>query len=118
MSDSLETKLICPVPGCGCVVLGKGNAVKDASFVLEPKVEFPALPISTSKTPTDSTTFKYLWKVADKMDFWNIAFSLVLPGSGGHRMLACADCEVGPIGFQPVGSETCFIIPDRVLVKE
>ncbi|ORY46479.1 hypothetical protein BCR33DRAFT_129392 [Rhizoclosmatium globosum] len=35
--EPLTTKLICPVPGCGCIILGKEGAVKDSDFVLEPK---------------------------------------------------------------------------------
>ncbi|KAI8618096.1 hypothetical protein BC830DRAFT_1110576 [Chytriomyces sp. MP71] len=51
------------------------------------------------------------------MQFDIIACSHDLPDSG-HRMLACADCEAGPIGFQPKGEKMCFIIPDRVKVRE
>ncbi|KAJ3293825.1 hypothetical protein HDU79_011854 [Rhizoclosmatium sp. JEL0117] len=69
--EPLTTKLICPVPGCGCIILGKEGAVKDSDFVLEPKVTFPALPKGVpSSEPTESSNFTYLWKVKDKMDFW------------------------------------------------
>ena len=39
------------------------------------------------------------WLVADLMDFENIGFTYV---QGTIRYLACADCEVGPIGWHDV----------------
>ncbi|KAI8610926.1 Mss4-like protein [Chytriomyces sp. MP71] len=115
--EALKATLVCAVPGCSCVFLKTGAATLDAQFKLDPPASFPPLPTATDKTPTGSASLASLWRVADMMRFENIAFSHVLSDSG-HRMLACADCEAGPIGFQPKGEKMCFIIPDRVKVRE
>ncbi|KAI9337588.1 hypothetical protein DFJ73DRAFT_763362 [Zopfochytrium polystomum] len=52
------------------------------------------------------------WQVNDMMHFENVAFSHALPG--GHRVLACADCELGPLGVQPAGQQVFLIAADRV----
>ncbi|KAJ3081679.1 hypothetical protein HK100_009833, partial [Physocladia obscura] len=122
--DKLQAKLLCPSASCKSVVLRPGAAEKLYGFVPTPEFTLPLLPLP-APTATASTTDpsapspqvqqpSFLWRVADKMDFDNIAFSLTLPN--GHRLLACADCEVGPIGFVDAASGTCFILPDRVRV--
>ena len=45
------------------------------------------------------------------MNFENIGFS---KPADGLKYLLCADCDLGPLGFQDVGSNTFYIAANRV----
>ena len=53
---------------------------------------------SASEEPEGETLSKH-WLVKDIMDFENIGFTYV---RGTIRYLACADCEVGPVGWHDI----------------
>lgn len=69
---------------------------------------------STTTTNADfplSTPLKYFWSVDDIFKFENCGFSNTVDG---RKFLVCADCEMGPIGFQDLDSKMCYVALDRV----
>ncbi|KAJ3328489.1 hypothetical protein HDU76_009869 [Blyttiomyces sp. JEL0837] len=97
----------CPRPSCKSKVLQAKVAHKST---LDTKIDLPLITTTGNEQPTP----EFYWEVNDMMAFENVAFSHTLPGTG-HRLLACADCETGPIGIQPEGKPNVFLIcPDRV----
>ncbi|KAI8910391.1 Mss4-like protein, partial [Gorgonomyces haynaldii] len=70
---------------CDCLVL-KTNVASLAQHELQ----LPQITKADSKTP-------FYWKVNDMMAFENIGFSRP---ADGLKYLLCADCDLGPLGFQ------------------
>ena len=52
------------------------------------------------------------FKVEDMFDFDNVGFSRSVDGK--VKYLICADCEIGPIGFQDLDSKLCYVALARV----
>lgn len=50
----------------------------------------------------EGETLNKHWLVKDIMDFENIGFTFV---RGTIRYLACADCEVGPVGWHDISNK-------------
>ena len=56
------------------------------------------------------------WLVTGMMTFENVGFTRTV---GGLKYLICADCEVGPIGYQDVTeSEKHYVAVSRVQYKD
>lgn len=53
----------------------------------------------------------HFWQVKDMYTFENIGFSNTV---GNIKYLACADCEVGPIGYFDTDSKISFVALARV----
>uniref|UniRef100_A0A915INC7 Uncharacterized protein n=1 Tax=Romanomermis culicivorax TaxID=13658 RepID=A0A915INC7_ROMCU len=103
---------------CSCVILAPASATLSDDFQT-PLPEMTAkgsnlASHSTTTTNTDfplSTPLKYFWSVDDIFKFENCGFSNTVDG---RKFLICADCEMGPIGFQDLDSKMCHIALDRV----
>ncbi|TPX50110.1 hypothetical protein SeLEV6574_g01075 [Synchytrium endobioticum] len=55
---------------------------------------------SSTSTSASLTHPRFWWSISDMMAFENIAFTKTTDGSAvGLRYLACADCDVGPLGY-------------------
>ena len=61
------------------------------------------------------TTPAFYWLVTDMYTFENIGFSKI---RGDIRYLACADCEIGPIGYQDPNEARFLVACDRVRERE
>ncbi|XP_047001849.1 guanine nucleotide exchange factor MSS4 [Schistocerca americana] len=79
------------------------------------QVEFP-LPHMKQKSEVPSNpeeeVIKDYWVVEDMYSFENVGFSNTV---SGVKYLACADCEVGPIGWYDIAARTSYVALSRVL---
>ena len=50
-------------------------------------------------------------EVKDAFTFENIGFTKTVDNT---KYLTCADCELGPVGWQNVPGDLCYIAPKRV----
>lgn len=55
------------------------------------------------------------WKVTDIYSFENMGFSNTVES---RKFLACAECEVGPLGFHDLITKESFLALDRVTSAE
>ncbi|EJD37669.1 Mss4-like protein [Auricularia subglabra TFB-10046 SS5] len=102
--------LLCPREGCGSVIL-KAQVGKWVS--LEP-TPHPALPALPSESPDVDC-----WLVMpNPMAFENIGFSRAVPtttpGVPKKKLLACAECDLGPLGWCFEGGSEYWLVSDRV----
>jgi len=101
--------LMCPRQECGSIILKKGVGmwVERSSVQLEPPDSrehalLPALP-----EPPETT---HWWLIAPSpMAFENVGFSRPIPSlctaEPQMRLLTCAECELGPLGWNAGGTE-------------
>ncbi|TRM55982.1 acyl-CoA N-acyltransferase [Schizophyllum amplum] len=110
--------LLCPRAGCGSVILKKASAswTERASVQMEP-VGSPASPhLATLPTPPETTQW---WLVTPSaMAFENIGFSNTIPSpetpGSSMKLLSCAECDLGPVGWNEVGSTEFWLAAARV----
>jgi len=110
--------IICPRPGCGSIILKAGvgtRVVKSNSLTGDEWNASTYLPaLATAPTPVQ------WWLIEPSpMQFENIAFSKptgsIVPESGKvMKVLACAECETGPLGWCEQGSTEFWIVANRV----
>jgi len=110
--------LLCPRANCGSVILKNGVAkwVEQSSIELQPTnypihPDLPPLPVPPETAPW--------WLVTGSpMSFENIAFTHPvepLTSSGRHlKLLACAECDLGPLGWSEEGGSEYFLACSRV----
>lgn len=60
----------------------------------------------------EEEVIKDYWIVGDIYAFENVGFSHPV---GGVKYLACADCEIGPIGWYDLAAKTSYVALSRVL---
>ncbi|KAJ7595949.1 acyl-CoA N-acyltransferase [Mycena floridula] len=110
--------LTCSRPGCGSIIV-RANV---ANMVQRPLVQME--PLGTTSDPllphiSAENGMSLWWLVAPSpMEFENIAFShavdnAILPGLK-LKLLACAECDLGPIGWCEEGGTEFFLSPIRV----
>lgn len=67
---------------------------------------------SESQSATDGENLLYYWLVNDMFTFENIGFSNTV---GTTKYLICADCEIGPVGWQDIRNpKEIYVALDRV----
>ena len=67
---------------------------------------------SDEQKPEDGETYKHHWLVDNMYKFENIGFSNTV---GTIKYLICADCEVGPVGYQDLRDKSSiYLAIDRV----
>ncbi|KAI0030083.1 acyl-CoA N-acyltransferase [Vararia minispora EC-137] len=111
--------LLCPRAGCGSLILRKGHALLEEreSVQMEPPANpnphLAPLPAPPAKT--------HWWLVAPSpMEFENIGFSRSVGTAGASdggkqlKFLICADCDIGPLGWQEVGGTQFWVAAERV----
>ncbi|KAJ7583005.1 Mss4-like protein [Mycena floridula] len=116
--------LLCPRENCGSIILKSGVAtmVERESLQMQP-AELP-LPPSLVPLPTDSTVIPWWMISPSPMQFENIGFSrpvesLALSPAGKKlKLLACAECDLGPLGWSEEGGTEFFLACARVGYRE
>jgi len=111
--------LLCPRPGCGSVILKKGvgkfrleSCIVDLDPLNAQHASLPPIPLSTEAP---------WWLITPSpMEFENISFSR--PTEGGNtgkpiKFLACADCELGPLGWCYAGSPEFWLAATRIAYR-
>ncbi|CAG2065157.1 unnamed protein product, partial [Timema podura] len=93
---------------CPSTILSPGTAVYK-------QVEFPLPHMKKDSSPmkgSEEELIKDYWLVEDMYSFENVGFSHSV---GGVKYLACADCEVGPIGWFDTAAKISYVALSRVL---
>ncbi|KAL1740486.1 acyl-CoA N-acyltransferase [Schizophyllum fasciatum] len=114
--------LLCPRDGCGSIILKKGCAgwTERASVQMEP-ADSPTHPhLAALPSPPETTQW---WLVTPSpMAFENIGFSNTIPSpetpGTSMKLLSCAECDLGPIGWNEVGSKEFWLAAARVRYRE
>ncbi|KAI1798253.1 acyl-CoA N-acyltransferase [Ganoderma leucocontextum] len=118
---SNKYELLCPRAGCGSVILTAGVAswLESASVQLEPQgTAGHALPTALGSLPEPPATAQWWLVRGNAMVFENIGFSRPVQGTApsGKRMklLACAECDLGPLGWCEEGGTEFWLACNRV----
>ncbi|KAL0958846.1 hypothetical protein HGRIS_014165 [Hohenbuehelia grisea] len=118
--SSNKFDLLCPHPECGSIILksGVGKWVERASVQMEPADHPVSTLLSTLPPPPETTQW---WLVTPTpMAFENIGFtrpakSLPLSDNGkALKLLACAECDLGPLGWSEEGGSEFWLACARV----
>ncbi|KAI0360716.1 acyl-CoA N-acyltransferase [Trametes cingulata] len=110
--------LLCPRLGCGSVILKSGVAswVERESVQLEPPGQ--RLPESLGALPAPPATAQWWLVKPNAMAFENIGFSRAVqatgPGGRKLKLLACAECDLGPLGWCEEGGTEFWLACNRV----
>ncbi|KAK7691549.1 hypothetical protein QCA50_004948 [Cerrena zonata] len=110
--------LLCPREGCGSIILKNGVAtlVEHQSIQLEPPSQTNPF-LEPLPTPPASAQW---WKVTPSaMTFENIGFSRavegqVSPAGKTLKLLLCAECDLGPLGWCEQGGTEFWLASNRV----
>lgn len=96
-------------PRCRSVVLRPGTAKYDRA-----SISLPPMTVEKEKDhPCEEVQLYDVWLVDDMFTFENVGFSNTV---GSMKYLTCADCEVGPIGWQDLTKPTeIYVAHERVL---
>ncbi|TFK37017.1 acyl-CoA N-acyltransferase [Crucibulum laeve] len=112
--------LLCPRPDCGSVILkeGAGKWVERASVQMEPAdINNPLLP----SLPTPPETTQWWLITPSPMAFENIGFTRPIvaqnPGDPKMKLLTCAECDLGPLGWSEEGGSEFWLACSRVGYK-
>ncbi|KAJ7678228.1 acyl-CoA N-acyltransferase [Mycena polygramma] len=116
-SDALVNKfdLLCPRPECGSVILKRGVAkpVEAPSVQMEP-ANHPRHPLLPS-LPSVPATAQWWLVTPSAMEFENIGFSRATDSLGERmKLLACAECDLGPVGWCKEGGTEFWLACSRV----
>ncbi|XP_055546478.1 guanine nucleotide exchange factor MSS4 homolog [Wyeomyia smithii] len=94
---------------CGSVILKSGTA-----DYVEKEFELPEPYRNHTREGVAEFVcekFKDFWEVLDMYTFENICFSKTVDNV---KYLICADCEIGPVGYQDLQLKRCYIALQRV----
>ncbi|KAH9950740.1 acyl-CoA N-acyltransferase [Amylocystis lapponica] len=113
--------LLCPREGCGSVLLKAGVAglTERESVRLEPP-EFAhgSLP----RLPAPPAPMQWWRVVPNAMAFENVGFSrgvdLAAPSGKNLKLLLCAECDLGPLGWCEEGGSEFWLACTRVSYRE
>ncbi|KZT25593.1 Mss4-like protein [Neolentinus lepideus HHB14362 ss-1] len=112
--NSNKFDLLCPRDGCGSIILKSGAA----TLTERPSIQLEPPEFQTSLAPLpDPQTRTHWWLVTPSpMAFENIGFSKPLVGSTNPNMklLACAECDLGPLGWCEQGGKEFWLAAGRV----
>nr|GAT46053.1 acyl-CoA N-acyltransferase [Mycena chlorophos] len=117
--------LLCPRPGCGSVILrtGVGKLVSD-----RPSVQMTPSGHAENATPATATLLPPLpdppalcdwWLVGPTpMEFENVGFTNATShGATPMKLLTCAECDLGPLGWSEVGGTEFWLACARVAYR-
>ncbi|KAJ7254663.1 acyl-CoA N-acyltransferase [Mycena haematopus] len=116
-SNALVNKfdLLCLRINCGSVILRRGVAkfTEAPSVQLEPS-NHPGNPLLPA-LPQQSTTAQWWLVTPSAMEFENIGFSHAVESLGEKmKLLACAECDLGPVGWCREGGTEFWLACSRV----
>ncbi|KAA1477795.1 acyl-CoA N-acyltransferase [Dentipellis sp. KUC8613] len=110
--------LLCPRPGCGSVILKKHVAkyVQRENVQMEPPDHTNPLLKPLDAPPA----LGHWWLITpNAMAFENIGFSKpVTSDEKPKKLLACAECDLGPVGWCLQGSSEFWVSCERVRYRE
>ncbi|KAJ6573938.1 Mss4-like protein [Mycena vulgaris] len=119
-ANSLYNKydLLCPRPECGSIILRTGIAklLERPSIQMEPTDRTPPQLLSLPQPPAPASW----WLVTPSpMEFENIGFSkpvtpLSSAGDKQLKLLLCAQCDLGPLGWSEVDGTEFWLACSRV----
>ncbi|PCH38955.1 Mss4-like protein [Wolfiporia cocos MD-104 SS10] len=108
--------LLCPREGCGSVILKNGVAslVERASVQLDPPQSAAGSPLAP--LPTPPSTMNWWLVTPNAMMFENIGFTRAVVSEEGKRikLLICAECDLGPLGWCEEGGSEFWLATSRV----
>ncbi|KAG9003033.1 hypothetical protein FRB94_002853 [Tulasnella sp. JGI-2019a] len=117
-TQSNKFKIACPRPGCGSLILlARAAQMVEASAIQLDSPSDPPPPSTLTPLPSPPTTIEWWLVSPDPMQFENIGFSkpVAQPGKGeGLKLLSCAECDLGPLGWHKVGSSEFWLACSRV----
>ncbi|KAJ7182668.1 acyl-CoA N-acyltransferase [Mycena crocata] len=107
--------ILCPRKGCGSVILKSGVARlrEKTSLQMEPaqRPHNPLLPI----LPPPPAVIQWWLITPSPMEFKNIGFSHAIFSLGDKiQLLACAECDLGPLGWCKEGGAEFWLACSRV----
>ncbi|KZV67098.1 acyl-CoA N-acyltransferase [Peniophora sp. CONT] len=109
--------LLCPRSGCGSVILRKNTASleqREAVDLDPPTGKSPDL----AALPSPPASADWWLVEPSPMEFENIGFSRpVAPTAEGKKqlkLLICADCDLGPLGYSEVGGTQFWLAANRI----
>lgn len=102
-----KNKILCPK--CSSVILDKSVGVHVEIEKLLPSM---SAIVSSSESSFENSNYIHFWMVDDIFKFENCGFSNTVDST---KYLTCADCEVGPIGFQDLNNKHCYVCLARVV---
>jgi len=121
-TQSNKLKITCPREGCGSLILLASVAqMVEASAVHLDSPTDPPPPLVLPALPSPPTTMEWWLITPSPMEFENIAFSKAVsrPGDGvDMKLLSCAECDLGPLGWHQVGSSEFWLACSRVSYRE
>lgn len=112
-SEKNAESLSCP--RCSSLILRP--LLASAGVVTDAPSLPPIYKKDVQENSVETHTTYHLWTVRNMMDFENIGFSRPAPRpeAPGLRFLVCAECELGPLGYQIDSSIQEFhLVSDRV----
>lgn len=115
-SDGLVNKfdLVCPRSDCGSIILrnGVGKLTEAPSVQIEPTNHpNPLLP----PLPPPPNIIPWWLVTPSPMEFENIGFSRPVESLGDKmKLLACAECDLGPLGWCKEGGKEFWLACSRV----
>ncbi|CDO75380.1 hypothetical protein BN946_scf184335.g6 [Trametes cinnabarina] len=110
--------LLCPRLGCGSIILKSGVAtwVERESVQLDSAGE--TLPDCLGALPNPPATAQWWLVKPNAMAFENIGFSRAIQATGPNgrklKLLACAECDLGPLGWCEEGGSEFWLACNRV----
>ncbi len=97
-------QLVCKRCNCKILPPNMGTFVTQEPFELH-------IMHKKGEEESDTQMIKEFFKVNDMFDFDNVGFSNTVRNI---KYLACADCDVGPIGYHTIDDRASFVALDRV----
>lgn len=92
---------------CSCLILRPSiAALTEKSEINLPKIE---------RAKVEESSCRKFWLVQDIYQFENLSFSRTVDDM---KYLACAECDIGPIGYQDQSDKTSYIAFERVSYTE
>ena len=67
--------------------------------------------LASNNNKINSENLNEFWLINDMLTFENVGFTNVVDDK---KYLICADCEIGPIGFQKVNTNQFYVCLNRV----
>lgn len=109
VNENGRNSLTIGCPRCDSVIL-KGNVatrVDDIVFDLPPMTTTNV----AASSQVESEMLRRFWSVPDMFQFENVGYTNSV---NGIKYLTCADCEIGPIGYQDPLTKVNYVALERV----
>ncbi|KAJ8079148.1 hypothetical protein PM082_013436 [Marasmius tenuissimus] len=113
--------ILCPRSGCGSIIL-KNKVAKLVDREDSPQIDpsnLPLHPVLTEITADSESSSKWWLITPSPMQFENVGFSktteaMLGPSGKKLKLLACAECDLGPLGWSEEGGTEFWLASTRV----